>query len=97
MNRDELIALAEDQRFDSHRQWVNFARRWLTSHPRYNEGANYSEPNPFKATCFDSKGRLCRNGGDMDRARDEDAFPVYWLWPDQIGDVFLRALAGAEQ
>lgn len=93
---EKVAELVTHQRFDSHQQWVNRASRVLTAHPRYNEGINYSEPNPFKAVCFDSKGRLCRNGGDMARARDENAFPVYWLWPDQIGEVFLAAKGGAQ-
>ncbi len=87
----------EHQRFDTHQQWVNRASCVLAAHPRYNEGINYSEPSPFKAVCFDSKGRLCRNGGDMARARDEDAFPVYWLWPDQIGAVALGINPSQEQ
>lgn len=27
-------------------------------------------------TCVDTKGRVCHNGGDMQRAHDEGAFPV---------------------
>ena len=79
------------QYFETFDQWVKWASQWLTAHDRYNEGINYSEPNPFRAICFDAKGRLCRNGGDFMRARDENAFPVYWLWPDQIGLVALQA------
>ena len=96
MTHDKTNAPAEwaEQRFDNHQQWVNRASRVLTAHPRYNEGIDYMEPHPFKAVCFDAKGRLCRNGGDMARARDEDAFPVYWLWPDQIGEVALTAYRG---
>lgn len=64
-----------DQKFDSFNQWVNKASSWLTRHPMHSQF--------FKAICFDSKGRICSNGGDMAKARDEDAFPVYWIWPDQ--------------
>lgn len=64
------------QSFSSFEEWVNKASSWLTRHPEYNE--RY-----FRAICFDSKGRICRQGGCMARARDEGAFPVYWVWPDQ--------------
>lgn len=91
-NEQAARAILERQRFDSHREWVNFASRVLTAHPRYNEGADWSEPNPFKAICFDAQGRHCQDGGDFRRADEEDAFPVRWLWPDQIGIAALAAL-----
>lgn len=72
-----------NQRFDTFNQWVSKASSWLTRHPAFHQER-------FRAICFDSKGRLCRNGGDMMRARDEDAFPVRWVWPDQIGEIVLR-------
>ena len=84
--------LITSQKFDTFDRWVNNASRWLTSHPRHNEGLTYAEPNPFKAVCFDAKVRLCLNGGDFARARDENTFPVYWLWPDQIGAVATTLL-----
>lgn len=84
----------KDQKFDTFNEWVNMASRYLTAHPRYNEGINYSEPHPFKATCFDSLGRLCLNGGDMRRADEQNAFPVYWIWPDQIGEALIAAWGG---
>lgn len=77
----------DEQCFYTFGQWVNKASKWLTLHPRYNEGIDYPEPHPFKATCFDAKGRLCRNGKDFMRARDEDAFPVWWIWPDQVAQT----------
>lgn len=47
--------------FHSHQHWVNKASSWLP-------GTGY--------TCVDTKGRVCHNGGDMQRAHDEGAFPV---------------------
>lgn len=32
------------------------------------------------AICIDSKGRRCFKGADFMRARDENAFPVYYFW-----------------
>lgn len=32
------------------------------------------------ALCVDARDRICRNGGDMQRARDEDAFPVRFYY-----------------
>lgn len=66
-----------NQRFDSFEQWVNKASSWLTRHPDYNDPY-------FRAYCFDAKGRQCLIGKDFMRARDEDAFPIRWIWPDQI-------------
>lgn len=68
-----------DQTFETFQTWVNKASSWLT---RY-EG---------KAICFDAKGRHCQNGGDFMRARDEEAFPVRWLWDWEVG--CLVAMAG---
>lgn len=46
--------------FDKFHTWVNKAQTWM-------------RPGDL---CFDMAGRQCFNGGDMMRARDEDAFPV---------------------
>jgi len=64
-----------DQQFPCFQTWVNKASSWLTRHERYGQF--------FKAICFDSFGRICLNGGDMRRADEDGAFPVYWVWPDQ--------------
>lgn len=74
--------------------WVNRASRALTSHPEY-RNTEHSGPAKgwrgphFTALCFDQKGRRCRNGGDFQRAHDEDAFPVWWVWPDQIAGLLM--------
>lgn len=59
------------QSFDSFEQWCNKASSWLTRHPQWGEF--------FKAICFDSTGKICRNGKDFKEA----TYPVYWIWPDQ--------------
>lgn len=83
-----------DQQFATFQQWVNYASTWLTCHDRYNntehgKGKGWQGAH-FTALCFDSLGRECRNGGDMQRARDEGAFPVWWIWPDQIVEAIVR-------
>lgn len=62
-----------NQRFDSFDEWVNKGRSWLTR-----RGPNE------KVICYDAKGRLVTNGGGFMLARDEGAFPIRWLWPDQV-------------
>lgn len=74
-HQNETVSIAA-QSFSSFQQWVNKASSWLTSHEHYH-------PEHFRAICFDSKGRFCRIGRDFMRADVENAFPVYWVWPDQ--------------
>lgn len=69
-----------DQSFSTFEQWVAKASSWLM---RRSENV--------KAVCFDMKGRHCANGGDFQRARDESAFPVRWLWPDQIAEMAVHS------
>ncbi len=88
------------QSFISHMEWVNKASSWLTDrggHPEYNNtehgnAKGWRGPH-FTALCFDQKGRRCRNGGDFARAEDEKAFPVWWVWPDQIAPLLMAANA----
>lgn len=68
-----------NQEFETFTTWCNKASSWLTRHPEYSEY--------FRAVCYDSKGRNCKSGGDFMRADKEGAFPVYWLWPDQIAKL----------
>lgn len=72
-----------DQQFDSFTQWVNKASSWLTRHPDYHE-------RDFRVVCFDAKGRLCRIGKDFALARDEEAFPIKWIWPDQVAAIITK-------
>jgi hypothetical protein len=73
-----------NQQFDSFAQWVNRAPFWLTARGPH-----------VKAICEDAKGRPCRIGADFMRARDEDAFPVRWRWPDQSPSPFIAAAAAS--
>lgn len=61
------------------------ASSWLTRHPDWHQER-------FRAICFDTQGRLCWIGGDFMRARDESAFPVHWVWPDQVPAMALAQL-----
>lgn len=87
-----------DQRFDTFDQWVSRASSWLTCHEQYNNAEHPTRfgdkgwrGDHFTALCFDSFGRRCKSGADMQRARDEDAFPVWWIWPDQIVPAISKA------
>jgi len=87
----------DDQTFDNFQQWVNRASSWLTCHPEYNN-TEHGETKGwrgkhFTTLCFDSFGRRCRNGGDFQRAHDEGAFPVWWIWPDQIVEAITHRAA----
>lgn len=53
-----------DGEFTSFQEWVNKAASWIGG------------TNPL---CADAKDRICKIGGDMQRAHDEGAFPVrFW-------------------
>jgi len=58
-----------DGEFSSYQTWVNKASSWIGW---------------TGAKCFDAKDRPCRIGKDFMRARDEDAFPVRWYFPDRF-------------
>lgn len=68
-----------NQQFETFVEWKNKASSWLT---RRGEFVN--------AVCIDAKGRVCQNGGHFMRARDEGAFPVRWVWPDD--DAYTLAI-----
>lgn len=97
--REAIAPPFGDQRFDSFDQWVAYASSWLTCHIDYNNTEHGEKKgwrgNHFTALCFDSLGRRCRIGADMHRARDEGAFPVWWIWPDQIAEMVSRAAKAA--
>ncbi len=59
--------------FASHADWVNFATKRLT-------GTTGTYGTHAAAICVDALGRRCLGGGDMARARDEDAFPVRYFF-----------------
>ncbi len=84
----------EGQSFWCEQDWINRASRVLTAHPKYNntqhgEATGYRGQH-FTALCFDQKGRRCTSGADFRVAKDEDAFPVWWIWPDQIVPLLSR-------
>lgn len=89
------------QKFTSHQEWVNKASSWLTQHPQYRNTEHGEKSgwrgHHFTAMCFDSLGRRVRNGGDFQRAHDEGAFPVWWIWPDQIVDLVKLVPSKAKQ
>ena len=61
-----------DQSFKNEIEWECKASSWLTRHPKYHDQF-------FRAICFDSTGKICKNGEDFMSA----IYPVYWIWPDQ--------------
>lgn len=81
----------EGQSFSCQQDWVNRATRMLTSHPRYNDTQNGDvkgyRGQHFAAMCFDQKGRRCTCGKDFQQAEDDNAYPIYWVWPDQIVEL----------
>ena len=81
------------QSFSCHQDWVNRASRVLTCHPDYKNTSHLPIKGwrgyDFTTMCFDQKGRRCRNGADFQRAQDDDAFPVWWIWPDQIAAILM--------
>lgn len=54
-----------DGAFTSMQNWISKATSWIG-------GEN--------ALCVDAKDRICRNGGDFQRAHDEGAFPVRFYY-----------------
>lgn len=80
-----------DGEFSSFAQWVNKASSWIGW---------------TGAKCFDALDRPCRIGKDFMKARDENAFPVRWYFPDRFpapriptkGEVAaMRFLQGSPQ
>lgn len=88
-----------DQQFLTFEEWVSRASSWLTCHSKYNNtehGESGYRGHHFTALCFDSLGNRCVSGGDMQRARDEGSFPVWWIWPDQIVGALSKARREAQ-
>ena len=97
----EKFIAVDGQCFHCFQDWVNRARLQLTCHPEYHN-TEHGGPakgwrgHHFTTMCFDQKGRRCRIGSDFMRAEKEDAFPVWWIWPDQIVPVLKSAFERAE-
>jgi hypothetical protein len=91
----EAYTTLRQQFFRDREEWVRHASSYLTAragHPRYNDGRKNSWER-FTAICFDTKGRICANGGDFKRAEDDGAFPIRWVWPDQVPALALAQIA----
>lgn len=69
-----------DQSFASEQEWVLKGRSWLTR-----RGPN------VRAICYDAKGRHCPTGFEFGRAQVENAFPVRWIWPDQVAEMAVKS------
>lgn len=89
----DFYEAVEGQSFSSKQQWINTATSRLTSHPLYCNTEHGEKKGwrgaHFTALCFDQKGRSVRNGGDFQRAEDDNAYPVWWVWPDQIAGLLM--------
>lgn len=74
------------QKFSSFDDWVNTAQRKLAVNHRDEKfrQSYKTPPEDERAICFDTKGRRCFIGRDFMRARDEQTFPVHFIWPDQM-------------
>jgi hypothetical protein len=92
----------QGQSFGTKAEWIARAQRVLTAHPEY-RNTEHDGPKTgwrgyhFTALCFDQKGRRCRNGGDFQRAEDEGAYPIWWVWPDQIAALLEAGPEGARR
>ena len=90
----EIFVAIEGQSFSSHQDWVNRATSCLTNHVRYHN-TEHDGPEKgwrgehFVTMCFDQLGRRCRNGGDFRRAEEDSAYPIWWVWPDQIAGLLM--------
>lgn len=91
---EKPFVAVEGQSFASHQHWVNYATRRLTAHPEYNNTEHGQTKGwrgaHFTTLCFDQKGRRVCNGADFKRAEEEGAFPVWWVWPDQIAALIMQ-------
>lgn len=82
---DEIHNALKEQKFSTFDDWVNTATRKLASRDMTKAPFRYrTPPEEDRAICYDTKGRRCWIGRDFMRARDEGAFPVHYIWPDQI-------------
>lgn len=81
----------ENQQFEDFEQWVSHRGTWLAI--KNERTLDYQIPEPEDAAiCFDSRGRRLLRGRDFILAKKEGTFPVYWLWPEQVGSVALYSI-----
>lgn len=85
----------DGQSFSSEQDWINRASRVLTAHPEYNNTQHAKQKgwngHHFTALCFDQMGRRCLSGADFMLATEEETYPIWWVWPDQIADAMMEA------
>lgn len=62
-----------DQSFRSETEWETKGQSWLTRRGPH-----------VRAICYDAQGRHVTCGGDFMRATRDGAYPVRWIWPDQV-------------
>lgn len=91
------IIPVEGQAFTSYQDWVNRASCVLTSHPEYRNTEHYGPAKGwrgahFTALCFDQQGRRCRIGRDFQQAKLDAAYPIWWVWPDQIAALIMNSV-----
>lgn len=81
----DIHSALKEQTFSSFDDWVATAQRKLAFRDMTKAPFKYvTPPDDERAICYDTKGRRCFVGRDFMRARDEGAFPVHYIWPDQI-------------
>jgi hypothetical protein len=83
-------------RFETFQQWVNKAPSWYAT-----SGLSSCKAcgDVRHAVAVDAAGRICRNGKQFMRARDDDSFPVvvYLFDPDQALPSDAACLAGVRR
>lgn len=93
MAREPFIPI-HGQSFSCEQDWINRASSVLTNHPQYRNTEHVGPANGwrgdhFTALCFDQHGRRCKCGADFRIAREDDAYPVWWVCPDQIAALLM--------
>lgn len=82
------------QSFASLTDWIANATARLTAHPSYRNTEHATRKGwngeHFTALCYDQQGRRCRDGSDFQRAQAEDAYPVWFIWPDQVAKLVIE-------
>lgn len=88
VNVETPVVPVPGQSFSCQQDWINRARSVLTAHPQYLDTEHPKrkgwQGHHFKAMCFDQLGRRCRIGKDFQQAEDDGAYPIWWVWPDQL-------------
>ena len=95
------VVPVEGQAFKSKQDWINRASRVLTRHPEFHDtqhgDAGGYRGRHFTALCFDQRGRRCWCGKDFDQAEKDNAYPIWWVWPDQIAEMLFIKWEAADE